>query len=145
LIQSGYEKENHAYASQSHGNYVKYDQETPANVGQSTPPKKGKRASCFETPDELVKATSSIQQIEVGSSHILGGGKNPFSFAQKTCSKRAKRIAEPMVSVEDQQPIKIVAEIEDLVQIEEPILEVTPHISSSSEYYTFRYIILLSK
>jgi hypothetical protein len=42
LIQSGYEKENHASASQSHGNIVKPDQETPANVGQSTPAKKGK-------------------------------------------------------------------------------------------------------
>jgi hypothetical protein len=41
LIQSGYEKENHAFASQSHVNIVKPDQETPASVIQSTPAKKG--------------------------------------------------------------------------------------------------------
>jgi hypothetical protein len=106
LIQSGFEKENHSPASQSHGNIVKPDQETPSNVDQSTTAKKGKRATCLKTPDEPVKATSSSQQTDAGSSHILGGGKHPFPFAQKTYSKRAKRLAEPRVSVEDQQPEK---------------------------------------
>jgi hypothetical protein len=56
--------------------------------------------------NEPVKATSSNQRTKVGSSHIFGGGKNPFPFAQKNYLKRAKRVAEPKVSVEDQQPVK---------------------------------------
>jgi hypothetical protein len=121
LIQSGFEKENHTLVSQSNGNIVKPDQETPFNAFQSTPAKKGKRTSCFETPDEPVKARSSSQQTDVGSSHILGGGKHPFPFAQKTYSKRAKRLAELRVSVEDQQPVKTKKECEYPVHIKEPI------------------------
>jgi hypothetical protein len=117
LIQSGFEKEKHSPASQSHGNIVKPDQETPSNVGQSTTAKKGKRAACLKTPDEPVKATSTSQQTDAGSSHILGGGKHPFPFSQKTYSKRAKRLAEPRVSVEDQQPVKKTIEFEDPVHL----------------------------
>jgi hypothetical protein len=42
LIQSGFEKEKHSPSSQSHGNIVKPDQETPSNVDQSATAKNGK-------------------------------------------------------------------------------------------------------
>lgn len=61
LIQLGYEKENHASASHSHRNIVKHDKKTPTKVGQSTPARKGKRTTCFETPNEPVKTTSASQ------------------------------------------------------------------------------------
>jgi len=92
LIHSGFEKENHSLASQSHGNIVNPDQETLSNVGQSTIAKKGKRATCFKTLDKLVKYTSANQETNAGSSHILGGGKHHFPFAHKTYLKRGKRL-----------------------------------------------------
>jgi hypothetical protein len=81
----------------------------------------------------------------VGSSHILGGGKNPFPFSHKTYSKRDKRLVEPSVSVENQQPVKTTIEFEDPLHLEEPIPEVNPHASSSYEYDTSRYRILVRK
>ena len=42
LIHSEFEKENHTLVSQSNGNIVKPDQETPSNVNQSATAKKGK-------------------------------------------------------------------------------------------------------
>lgn len=55
------------------------------------------------------------------SSHILGGGKHPFHFAQKNYSKRDKRLTKSRVLVEDQQIKNKTIEIEDPVQLEEPI------------------------
>jgi hypothetical protein len=66
-------------------------------------------------------------------------------FHRKTYSKRAKILAEPRVSVEDQPFGKTTIEFEDHVHLEEPIPEVTPCSSSSSEDDTSRYIILVRK
>jgi hypothetical protein len=47
--------------------------------------------------------------------------------------------------VEDQQPVKTTKELEDPVHFKEPIPEVNPHASSSSDDDTSRYIILVRK
>jgi len=49
------------------------------------------------------------------SSHILGGGKHPFPFAQKNLIKRAKRLTKSRVLVENQQIGKTKTEIEHSV------------------------------
>lgn len=144
LIQSGFEKEVHPPVAQSHDNVVKSESETPPGTSRSANAKKGKRVAFLKTPDEPIKATSSIQQADAGFSRILGQGKHPFPFAQKNYSKRAKRLVEPRVFMEDQQP-KTTMEFEDLVQPEEPIPEVTPHASSSSEDNVAKYRILIKK
>jgi hypothetical protein len=51
-----------------------------------------------------VEATPTSQQADEGSSHILGGGKHPFPFAQKTYSRRTKRLVKPRVLKEDKKP-----------------------------------------
>lgn len=70
---------------------------------------------------------------------------HPFPFAQKTYSERAKRMAEPKVSVEDKQLVKTTKELEDHVHFKEHIPEVNSHASSSSDDNTSRYRILVRK
>jgi hypothetical protein len=72
LIQSGFEKEVHPPVAQSHDNVVKSEQETPPGTNRSANAKKGKRIAFLKTPDEPVKATSTSQQTDAGSSRILG-------------------------------------------------------------------------
>jgi len=89
-----------------------------------------------------VKAPPTSQQADVGSSHILGGGKHHFPFSHKTYSRRTKRLAKPRVFMEYQQPETTKA-FEDLTQCKEPIPEITPHASRSSEDNISKYIILI--
>jgi len=104
LIQSGFEKEVCLPTAQSHDNVTKTKQETPPSTSQPTTSRKRKIEARSKNTDEPVKATPTSQQVDAGSSHILGGGKNPFPFAQKTYSRRTKRLAKPRVFMEDQQP-----------------------------------------
>ena len=66
-----------------------------------------------------MEPTPTILQEYRGSSHILGGGKNPFPYAQKTYSKRTKWLAKPRVLKEDQEP-EIVEFFLYLVQPNDP-------------------------
>jgi hypothetical protein len=120
LIQSGFEKEVHPPASQSHDKFYVPTQEYSPNASQPTISNKGKRVTRLKTLDEPVKSIPSIQKIDVGASRILVGGKHMFPFAHKTYSKRTKGLAKPRVFMEDQQPQKT-KEFEDHVQPKEPI------------------------
>jgi hypothetical protein len=91
LIQSGFEKKVHPPAVKSHDKVAKPEQGTSSSASQPTTSKKRKRATCVKTPDEPVEAPPTSQQADARSSRILGGGKHPFPFAQKTYSRRSQR------------------------------------------------------
>jgi hypothetical protein len=50
-----------------------------------------------------VEATLTSLQVDKGSSHILGGGKHPFPYAQKTYYRRTKRLEKPRLLKEDKE------------------------------------------
>jgi hypothetical protein len=87
----GFEKEVHPPATKSHDNVVKVEQETPPNTVQSANAKKAKRESCYNISDEPMEAAPTSLHENERSSHILGGGKNPFHFSQRTYSRRNQR------------------------------------------------------
>ena len=103
MIHSGFEKEVHPLATQFHDKFDEPNQEASPNASQPVIPRKGKREACLKISHEPVEATPTILQADKGSSHILGGGKHMFPYAQKTYSKRTKRLEKPRVLKEDKE------------------------------------------
>jgi hypothetical protein len=134
----------HPPASQSRDKVVVPTQEASPSASQPTISKKGKREACLKTSDEPMKATPTSQQVDEGFSHILGGGKHMFPFAQNTYSKRTKTLAKPKVFMEDQQP-ETIGEFVDLVHPKEHTPYIIPPSSSSTEDDASTYKILVRK
>jgi hypothetical protein len=144
LIQSGFEKEVHPTAIELHDNVPEPNQEASPNASQPVIPRKGKREAYLNISDEPVEATPTSLEIDRGSSHILGGGKHPFPYSQKNCSKRTKRLAKPRVLKEDQE-CETTEKFVDLVQPKDISPKIIPPSSSSSEDDASRYKILMRK
>jgi hypothetical protein len=144
LIQSGFEKEVHPPATQLHDKIVEPDQEASPSASQPVIPMKGKIKACLKISDKPMKPTPTNLQADEGSSHILGGGKHPFPYAQKTYSKKTKSLAKPRVLKEDQEP-EITEEFVDHVQPKDYSTKIIPPISISFEDDASRYKILIRK
>jgi hypothetical protein len=127
-----------------HDNFFDPNQEASPNASQPVIPRKGKREACLNISEKPMEATPTSLQEDKGSSNILGGGKHPFPYAQKTYSKSTKRLANPRVLKEDQEP-ETAEKIVDHVQPKDLSLEIIHPISSSSEDDASRYKILMRK
>ena len=66
--------------------------------------RKNKRKTSLKISDERVENTpTSLQKCE-GPSHALGGGRHPLPHAQKVYIRKSKRLTEPRVLNEIQEP-----------------------------------------
>jgi len=54
--------------------------------------------------DEQVETTPTGLKTGEGFSHALGGGRHPFPHAQKVYIRKSKRLTEPRVLNEIQEP-----------------------------------------
>jgi len=66
------------------------------------------------------------------SSHVMGGGRHHSPHAQKIYIKKCKRLAEPVISNQVQQP-EIVEAPANPIQIEGLVPNIVPPSSSSSD------------
>jgi hypothetical protein len=100
--------------------------------------------ACVKISDEPVEAPPTSQQEDAGSSCILGGGKHPFPFAQKTYSRRTQRQVKPRVLGEDKKP-ETTEELVEPVQPKDHSPKVIPPSSSSSEDNVSQYKIVMER
>jgi hypothetical protein len=144
LIHSGFEKELHPPTTLLNDKVVEPNQEDSPNTSQPVIPRKGKREACLNILDEPMEDTPNILQEDEGYSHILGGGKDSFPYAQNTYSKRTKRLEKPRVLKEDQE-LETTEEFVDHVQPKYHSPKIIPPISISFEADASRYKILIRK
>jgi len=106
--------------------------------------KKNKRKISLKTSDEGVENTPTNLQTCEGYSHMLGGGRNPFPHAHKVYIRKNKRLAEPMILNEIEEPETIEVPTNP-VQAKEPIPNIFPPSSSYYEDDVDRYKNLVRK
>jgi len=95
-----------------HDKIVEPNQEASPNTSQPVILRKGKREAYLKVSDDPVDTTPTSLQANKGSSHILGGGKHPFPYSQKTYSRRTQRLVKPRVLKEDKN-LKTTEELVD--------------------------------
>jgi hypothetical protein len=144
LIQSGFEKKVYPSTAKSHDKGANLEQETSSSTNRSTNAKKRKRTTCVKISDEPVEAPPTSQQENEGSSRILGGGKHPFPFAQKTYSRRTQRQVKSRVLGEDKKP-ETTKELVEPVQPKDHSPKVILPNSSSSQDNVSQYKIVMQK
>ena len=127
----GFEKKVYPPVIKSHEKVTNPEQGTSSSANQPTTSKKRKRETCVKTPDEPVEAPPTRHQVVSGSSCILGGGKHPFPFAQKTYSRMSQRKVKPRVLEEDKTS-KTIEKLTDPVHPKDHLPKVIYPISSSS-------------
>jgi len=125
-----------------HDKVTKPTQEASPNVRQRVIPRKGKIEACLNILDEPMEGTPTILQADEGPSHILGGGKHMYPYAQKTYSKRTKRLEKPRVLKEERET-ETPEEFVDLVQPKYHSPKIIPPRSISLEDDASRYKILI--
>jgi hypothetical protein len=144
LIQSGFKIEVHPPAQKLTDKFVEPMQGASSSTSPPVVSRKNKRKTSLKISDEQVEATPTSLQTGEGSSHALGGGRHPFPHAQKVYIKKSKRLAEPMMLNEIQEPETVEVHANP-VQPKEPIPKIVPPSSSSFEDDVDRYKILIRK
>jgi len=83
LIHSRFEPEVHPPTQTFPDKFVEPMQGTSSSTSQPIVSRKNKRRTSLNISYEQVEATLTSLQIGEGSSHVLGGGRNPFPYAHR--------------------------------------------------------------
>jgi hypothetical protein len=144
LIQSGFKTKVHPPTQKLTEFFFEPMKGASSIINQPFVSRKNKRKISLNISGEQVEDTPTSLQIGEGYSHALGGGRNPFPHALKVYIIKIKRLAEPMMLNVIQEPETVEIHLIP-VQPKEPITNIVPPSSSSSEYDVYRCKVLIRK